>query len=140
MHDLCLLNVKKDSTRFCRSKYASKKCVFLSLNYTTSERQCPKDFMLRWLWTFFTLIVSRIKRVVGEHDDTTTKQASVSEGQKVHTPSTLALNRFSETSPIRQHYRVWRNPCTVARNISNSHSYMQTDPLRINTLLVFRDT
>lgn len=30
------------------------------------------------------------KCVVGEYDDTTTKQASVSGGQKVHTPSTLA--------------------------------------------------
>lgn len=63
--------------------------------------------MLKWLWTVFTWIVVFFlsffvvvflfvyfffeKRVVGEYDDTTTKQASVSEGQKVHTPSTLAL-------------------------------------------------
>lgn len=39
----------------------------------------------------FTLIVGVKKCVVGEYVDTTTKQASVSEGQKVHTPSTLAL-------------------------------------------------
>lgn len=65
----------------------------------------------------FTLIVGFKKCVVGEYDDTTTKQASVSEGQKVHTPSTLASNRFTETSPSHQHYLVWRNPCTVARNI-----------------------
>lgn len=42
-----------------------------------------------------TLIVDfkkkKKKSVAREYDDTTTKQASVSERQKVHTPSTLAL-------------------------------------------------
>lgn len=59
------------------------------LNYTTSEWQCPSLLMFRWLR--MTLIVGFLKKcVVGEYDDTTTKQASVSGGQKVHTPSTLA--------------------------------------------------
>lgn len=46
--------------------------------------------------------------------------------RKVHTPSTLAfLNRFSETKvpSATSAAPLWWDPCTGARNISNSHWY-----------------
>lgn len=86
-------------------KYVIEVC--LSLNYTTSEWQCPKLLMFKWWWMildfdselwegfllfcFFLLLFLFFEKkcVVGQHNDTTTKQASVREGQKsAHTINT----------------------------------------------------
>lgn len=99
---------EKDLTIFCQLKYASKTCVSY-LIYTTSEWQCHQTgeyelFYLRlWRDFFCSFFFLMCGRRTWHHN-----QAGLCEGQKVHTPSTLALNRFSETSPVHQRYLVWR--------------------------------
>lgn len=49
-HNLCLLNVEK-ILHLSVNQNMRQRSVFLSLNYTTSEWQCPNKFMIRWLRT-----------------------------------------------------------------------------------------
>lgn len=155
MHDL-LTYIKKKVDTILSIENMSMRWVYLLTTIRVNGSVLKNWFFWsgnRWYWTFdsrlwvcfFVCLLVCVfikKRVVGQHNDTTTEQASVREGQKsAHTINTSILNRFSET---KSHPPPALLPCgeTPAPELETYqiHTHMQTDPLRINTLLVFRDT